>query len=586
MKKSLACLIFFGVVLTAASPAAAQRSSAEDLRQAALRQQRLATPRKTIENFLEWQNPPGIDYAIAAEAFTLDSTRSAAQRQELARQLKRVLDSRGLFVRLATIPDSANHRDPHSGLAEFHLFPDKLPRLYLIKVGEEWLFAPESLQEIPRLYHQTFSPWVEELQHLLPAPFFYSFLGIAIWQAAGFVLLLTTSLFLRRVFALLINRLAGRLISQETWQWEPAQLHRFLRPLSYLLMIGFFSLTYPNLQLPVRATFYLNVLLQLLAAAGVIWQIFNLVDAFTGYLSRITRKTTSKLDDQLIPLVGKLLKVLALLLGVITVIQSYGYSIASIVAGLGLGGLAIALAAQNTLANFFGSLVIFLDKPFQVGDYIRVDGAEGTVEEVGFRSTRLRTPENSVVTLPNSKLADAQIDNLGLRQFRRIRMLLGLTYSTTPLQMQAFVEGIRAIIAANPFMRKDAYEVHFNEFGAYSLNVLVICFLKVGSIAEELREKHNFYLEILRLAAHLGVEFAFPTQTLHIDSFHSRQPRQVGRQLPEAELAKIVQGFGPAGAYSQPSAPRLQDNGKPVDFTPQTLLGLAQTQTIADEEWR
>ncbi len=586
MKKTLACLMLCGLMLAAAAPGAAQPGTVDALRQTSLRQQRLATPRKTIENFLEWQNPPGIDYAIAAEAFTLDSTRSAAQRQELARQLKRVLDGRALLLRLETIPDSANHRDPRSGLAEYTLFPNKLPHVYLVKAGDEWLFAPETLREIPRLYRQTYSAWLEDLQRMLPKPLFYSFLGIAIWQAAGFVLLLITGLFLRRVFALLINRLASRLISQETWQWEPAQLRRFLRPLSFLLMIGFFSITYSNLQLTVRANLFISVLLQLLAAAGVIWQIFNLVDAFSAYLSRVTKKTASKLDDQLIPILGKVLKFLALLLGVITVIQSYGYSIGSVVAGLGLGGLAIALAAQNTLANFFGSLVIFLDKPFQVGDYIRVDGAEGTVEEVGFRSTRLRTPENSVVTLPNSKLADAQIDNLGLRQFRRIRMLLGLTYSTTPLQMQAFVEGIRAIIAANPFMRKDAYEVHFNEFGAYSLNVLVICFLKVGSIAEELREKHNFYLEILRLAAHLGVEFAFPTQTLHIDSFHSRQPRQVGRQLSEAELAKIVQGFGPAGAYSQPSAPRLQDNGKPVDFTPQTLLGLAQTQTIADEEWR
>ncbi|MDZ7269688.1 MAG: mechanosensitive ion channel family protein [candidate division KSB1 bacterium] len=585
MRKTLACLLLAGLGLAAAAPLAAQPDAVDSLRQASLRKQRLATPRQTLQNFLEWQNPPGIDYAIAAEAFTLDPTRNAAKQQTLARQLKRVLDGRALLVRLESIPDSANHRDPRSGQAEYTLFPDKLPQVYLIKVGDEWLFAPETLQEIPRLYRQTYSAWLEEVQRLLPAPFFYSFLGIAIWQAAGFVLLLFTGIFLRRIFAWLINRLAGRLIAREQWQWEPAQLRSLLRPLSFLLMIGFFSLTYSNLQLPLRANLFLSVMLQLLAAAAIIWQIFNLIDAFSTYLARITRKTASKLDDQLIPILSKVLKLLALLLGVITVIQSYGYSIGSIVAGLGLGGLAIALAAQNTLANFFGSVMIFLDKPFQVGDFIRIDGAEGTVEEVGFRSTRLRTPENSVVTMPNAKLADVQIDNLGLRNYRRIRLLLGLTYSTTPLQMQAFVEGIRAIIAANPCMRKDAYEVYFNEFGAHSLNVLVVCFLKVGSISEELREKHNFFMEILRLAAAVGVEFAFPTQTLHIDSFYARQPRVVGKQLSEAELAKIVQGFGPGGEYSQPSAPRLQDNGIPVDFTAQTLLNLPKPQTLSDEEW-
>jgi MscS family membrane protein len=249
-------------------------------------------------------------------------------------------------------------------------------------------------------------------------------------------------------------------------------------------------------------------------------------------------------------------------------VQSFGYSITSLLAGLGIGGVAVALAAQDTIANFFGSVMIFADKPFQIGDWIITGKVEGTVEEVGFRSTRIRTFYNSVVTVPNSKLASSDVDNLGLRRYRRIKEMLSLTYSTTAQQMQAFVEGIRAIIQANRFMRKDFYEIHFNGYGNSSLNVLVYCFLEVDSWSDELREKHNFFLEILRLAEELGVEFAFPTQTVHVDSFYGNKPRVVGKKRSGEKLAETVASFGPGGGLSRPYGPELKLDGKKLDYSP------------------
>lgn len=532
---------------------------------------RLATPRTTLKNFLDWQNPPRVDITIAAEALQGDPSLTQSERERLARQLKRVLDGRALFVRLESVPDSVNHRDPLTGQAEYVLFPGKLPQVYLVKQGRNWVFSKSTISEISVLYRETYSEAAEYLVNLLPEFFHKQFSGVALWQYAGLFLLLLAGVFLRKVVEYGLQNYALRLTAKTKWHWDDLLLRNILKPVSFLVMVMFFFVFYSDLQFGVDVNLVIKIALELLAAISVLWLIFKLVDVLADYLARITEKTESKFDDQLIPLLRKTLKLFAFILGAITIIQNYGYSVSSLIAGLGIGGLAVALAARDTLANFFGSVMIFIDRPFQVGDWIVSGGVEGTVEEVGFRSTRVRTFYNSLVSVPNSKLADSAIDNMGLRQFRRIKATLGLTYSTSAEQIQAFVEGIRAIIRANKFMRHDFYEIHFYEYGDFSLNVLVYCFLKVDSWSAELRERHNFLLEILRLAEKLGVEFAFPTQTMHIDSVYQDQPRQVGEELSEAEMAEVVTGFGPEGKLARPSGPVLTYNGKPIDFAPRTM---------------
>ena len=167
---------------------------------------------------------------------------------------------------------------------------------------------------------------------------------------------------------------------------------------------------------------------------------------------------------------------------ILFVLQNLDVNVSSLVAGLGLGGLAIALAAQDTVRNVLGGVTIFADKPFEVGDWVVVDGVEGTVETVGFRSTRVRTFYNSLVSVPNGNLMNAGIDNMGQRRWRRYKTTLGVGYHTKPDQMQAFVEGIRAIIQASPGMRQDYYIVEFHGFGATSLDVLVYCFMDAARL--------------------------------------------------------------------------------------------------------
>jgi MscS family membrane protein len=162
--------------------------------------------------------------------------------------------------------------------------------------------------------------------------------------------------------------------------------------------------------------------------------------------------------------------------------------------------------------------MILFDRPFQVGDWIIVGVAEGTVEEIGFRSTRLRTFYNSVISIPNSELMNAKVDNMGRRQYRRLRTTLRLTYDTPPAKLKAFVDGIKEIILKHPQTRKDYFHVVFNDYGPSSLDVMLYMFFEVPDWTEELLAREQVLTDILTLAESIGVSFAFPTQTLHIES--------------------------------------------------------------------
>ena len=261
------------------------------------------------------------------------------------------------------------------------------------------------------------------------------------------------------------------------------------------------------------------------------------------------------MDDQVVPLATRAAKLTAVTLGVIFVLQNLGVDVASLLTGLGIGGLAIALAAQDTLANLFGSLTIFLDRPFHVGDWVILPGGvEGTVEEIGFRSTRVRTFSSSLVTVPNAQVTKGAIDNMGLRKLRRLKTNIGLTYDTPPDRVQAMVEGIRAILAASPHVYQGSYEVHFRDFGPSSLDILVYSFLEVPGWHEELTERSRIFLEIMRLAEHLEVRFAYPSTSVYLESTPTH-PLAGPERLDAEALRARVEAFGPGGAMARPGGP-------------------------------
>ena len=180
------------------------------------------------------------------------------------------------------------------------------------------------------------------------------------------------------------------------------------------------------------------------------WAIYRAAGTITRLFERFSKKTQTKLDDLLFPFINKGIKVIVVVVGITVIAKEWRYDLGALLTGLGLGGLAFALAAQETLANLFGGLTIMMDKPFNVGDYIQFSGIEGTVEDIGFRSTRIRTPDHTVVTVPNSSIAKEKVTNCSRRDRRRVRFSLPVKYNTTSQKMEKLIIRVRDLLTSHP----------------------------------------------------------------------------------------------------------------------------------------
>ena len=349
-------------------------------------------------------------------------------------------------------------------------------------------------------------PWLESetmgVQHQSWILFFlYIFIGLALKKSSH-----------------LLTVWARKFTDKTKNDLDDRVLDAFEKPLGGILSSAFWLICASRITLQEDTAFFLIKGLQILLSIHLIIAAYRLTDVAVGYLQEFTKKTENELDDHLVPLLSKTLKVFVIVFGVLVTIQNLGVNVMSLLAGLGLGGLAFALAAKDTAANLFGSIMIFVDRPFKIGDWIVVDKAEGTVEEIGLRSTRIRTFYNSQISIPNGQTANATVDNMGRRQFRRVYARVGITYSSTTEQVEAFRSEIRKIIEEHPRTKKDAFHVYFNGFGDSSLEIMVYFFLKVPDWATELKDKEEVYLAIMKAAEKVGVSFAFPSQSIYFEN--------------------------------------------------------------------
>jgi MscS family membrane protein len=306
----------------------------------------------------------------------------------------------------------------------------------------------------------------------------------------------------------------------------------------------------PELQLPVVLAATLMTAGRLITALSLLGLLFVLIDAFADGLERRADATESRMDDQLVPLIRKSLKIVTGVVGLLWILEGFDVDVTSLIATASVASLGIALAAKDTVANVFGSVMVFIDKPFQIGDYVTILGVSGTVEEVGFRTSRLRTPIGSLITIPNARMTDSQVENLGARPNRRYDTSVGLTYDTPPDRVQAFCAGAVAIIEAHPITVKDKNIVRFVSFGPSSLDIQVRCWFDTTSFDQEAVAKHQLNMELLRLAEALGVAFAFPSQSVYLEGTPDHPASTVG-QITEDPFA-IADSFGSQGSRSQP----------------------------------
>jgi MscS family membrane protein len=388
-----------------------------------------------------------------------------------------------------------------------------------------------------------------DLQERMPDMLRREFLGVELWSYIGILALIFIALLVQRLVVYLVGTWVRRLVGMTRFRYLERAMHKADKPIGGLVMAMVFHIGFPVLLFPVRVDRLCGIAVEALAAFSGVWLAYRLIDVLAEFMRARAEASATKLDDQLVPLVAKTLKVFVSVIGGIFILQNLDVDVGSLLAGLGLGGLAFALAAKDTVANLFGSVMIFIDKPFQIGDTIVLNGMEGTVEEVGFRTSRVRTAYDSQVTVPNGLVVNAMIDNHGRRKYRRYKTMLGLPYDTPPEKVQAFCEGVRAILAAAPATRKDLYRVEFIQFGACALEIEVTCFFSVATTDDELAARTHVNLEIMRLAHQLGIAFAFPTQTVHVETTKIAVTSEPDRTL----LTTTVDGFGPGGSQVRTS---------------------------------
>jgi len=527
-------LLLLGALLAPALPLRAQDAAGEEpgpptATQAGAASERNVppahrTPRSTMMSFLgAFYEDDGMDQAVAAlDLSEVPEDLRSVKGPELAVQLKDVLD-RTRLIDPEEIPD-APEADPYVFLS--HPAGDVV--IDRTDTGE-WLFTAQTVAAIPDLFRaledqevvegverqasETASPGLW-LRSKMPSSLRRTAFILEAWQWLGLLVLALIGIVVDRLVVLLAQVATGRWLRRRIGVLDPELLPRALRPLGLVAMALLWRLGLPFLWLPLNVLAALTVAVRFVLAAGAVWAAYRLVDIVTALLDARAAGTQNRFDDLLVPLVRKSLKVFIAAFGVVFIADTLDVEISSLLAGLGLGGLAVALAAQDAVKNLFGSLMVLIDRPFSVGDWVVVGAFEGTVEEVGFRSVRIRTFYNSLITLPNSNLISSAVDNYGARRYRRWSTKLAITYDTPPERIDAFCEGIRELVRTNPRMWQDNYHVYLNSFGDSALEILLYVFFQVPDWSAELAARHDLALDILRLAERLGVDMAFPTRTV------------------------------------------------------------------------
>ncbi len=261
------------------------------------------------------------------------------------------------------------------------------------------------------------------------------------------------------------------------------------------------------------------------AAVALIWFIFKMVSILDFQIKKWAASTDSTIDDVLAPLVGKTVRVFIVIIGGILIIQNLtGVKIGPLLASLGIGGIAIALAAKDSIANFFGTLTILFDKPFQVGERVMIDNYDGVVEDVGFRSTRIRTLTGHLVTIPNEKVVNSGLENIGKRPHIRWLTNITITYDTPPNKVEKAVSIINEILDNHEGMHPDfPPRVYFNGFNDWSLNIMVIAWYHPANYWDMQEWQQRTCLEILRRFNDEGIDFAFPSRTIYLANDDKRQ---------------------------------------------------------------
>jgi len=471
----------------------------------------LKSPRATIATHLGALEEENCDDAIAAKPFLVND-RTLAEAKKLAVDLKKILIEKEIQLELGQIPDDQDYIDPKAKFHKYQLSAN-VPQIYLVRVHNQWIYSETTIKYINQYYKKYYffgkTVPLEWLYKLLHAKLFFK---LRLWQLLAILTVLLSCIIVFHCLQFLFTKL---LLPKPTSNIYPL-LCIILPSFSALIssILGLLPLALIHFPTSIGEKFW--ICQRGFTYFFAMLFIYRLVDLFDWFLHERTINNKINFNLVLIPMLKVGLKVLIVIIGIIVILQSLGFNVKGLLAGVGIGGLGFALASQDTIKNFFGSLVILTDKPFNIGDHIVADKLEGKIEEIGFRSTRISTKSGSVIYIPNGKLADNYINNYGKKQFKNFTTTLAIDY-TTPLPMiEAFLEGLRKIIQYCPTAREGKSGVYLYDLQSAFFYIKFDIHFDITDEKIEFANREITLIKIKKLAACLGIQLAYPTYALNI----------------------------------------------------------------------
>lgn len=481
-----------------------------------------ATPYAVLYNHIHYLESKNYDPTKAAKS--LYPLGNPKNREVLAVKLNQIFTGRGLLLEMEQVPKDSNFTIAVQGNRQVHKyvpFPN-LKEIYVVKYQDHWVYSKTSVANIQKLHDSTYPFRTGKLLQILEYFTINSgtFLGLQYWQYIGICLIIIFVLFAYGFTRVVLRKLYTFLLKKYSYQF-PQQIQQLTHPISLVVIFLVMRILVVLLQFPVSITYYTNLTIKVLITVFIAITLYRGVDILFFYLKKIADKTENTLDDRLLPILRRPTKGIVILAGLIVILQTLEFNITGILAGISIGGLAFALAAQDTIKNLFGSLMIFIDKPFEPGDWIISKDVDGSVEEIGLRSTKIRAFSDSLISIPNGRLADQTIDNMGMRHYRRFKTSIGIKYNTPPDAIENFVKRLEDVVLSHSITRKDYFHIYLNEFSSSSLNILFYIFFEAPTWQQELKARHEIMLAIIGLAHEMGIDFAFPSQSIYMETIEN-----------------------------------------------------------------
>lgn len=352
-------------------------------------------------------------------------------------------------------------------------------------------------------------------------------IGIRFSQFAISFLIILGTLILRNVIVKGVLRFIEKKSETTKTKWDDAVIKAIRPPLESIIIIYGVWLairTLPQPTEPFNIKFLVEISGQMFVLIIIAWGIWRLLSVIDEILKQKAADPAHWLDIGIVPLIGMSLRIMVIITAGIVIAQNLGYSVSGLIASLGIGGAALALASKDTIANLFGSLMIVIDKPFTVGDWIKGDGFEGVVEEIGFRSTRIRTFGKTIENIPNNLLASIKVENMDRRKddgldVRRIKMNVGVSYAADADKMEKILTGIKEILKTDEGVDQRMTQlVRFTDFGESSLDIFLYYFSDSADWDYYLSVRERINLKIMRLLGSMGVSIAFPSRSIYLES--------------------------------------------------------------------